>query len=176
MVSAGWRARMSFVRPEVSEALWRWREVLVGAACETAGLWLVWTSYGAPFYGGIVLALLGAAMLAAGIQRARFRTVGEGPGVVDIDERQITYFGPFGGGAVALEDLVELGVDSSRSWLMRDVYGRQLTIPMNAEGADVLFDAFSAIPGLGAGRLVEAIQSTPHHYTLVWRKPQDRLH
>ncbi len=167
---------MSFIRPEARDAIWRWREVLVGALCEGAGLWLVATSYGVGFYAGLALALFGGALLAAGIQRARFRTGSGGSGVVDIDERQITYFGPFGGGAVALEDLVEIGVDPSRSWLMRDVFGRELMIPMDAEGADILFDAFAAIPSLGSGRVVEAARSTPRQYTVIWSKPQARLH
>lgn len=167
---------MISIRPEARDAIWRWREVLIGAVSACTGFWLVSTSYGFGFYAGLALALIGAALLAAGIQRARFRTGAGGSGVVDIDERQITYFGPFGGGAVALEDLVEIGVDPTRSWLMRDVYGRNLTIPMDAEGAESLFDAFSAIPGLGTGKVVDAARSTPRHYTVIWAKPQARLH
>ncbi|MBT8424277.1 MAG: hypothetical protein KJO67_04825 [Silicimonas sp.] len=167
---------MSLIRPEVRAGLFRWREVLVGALALGLGLRLVATSFGAVFLIGCGLALAGAALIVAGVQRARFRSGGGGAGVVDIDERQITYFGPFGGGAVAVDDLIEIGVDPSRSWLVRDSAGTHLLIPMNAEGAEALFDAFSALPGLPGARLVEAARSAPREYTIVWAKPQGRLH
>ncbi|MBW2495220.1 MAG: hypothetical protein JRE43_10760 [Deltaproteobacteria bacterium] len=167
---------MSFLRPEARAALLRWREVLVGAAGLAIGLRLAATSFGAVFIIGCGLALAGAALIVAGIQRARFRSGGGGAGVVDLDERRITYFGPFGGGAVAVDDLVEIGVDPSRSWLIRDAHGTHLMIPMNAEGADALFDAFAAVPGLTPARLVEAVRATPRQYTTIWAKPQGRLH
>ena len=59
---------------------------------------------------------------------------------------------------------------------MRDSHGTNLMIPMNAEGADTLFDAFTAVPGLTPARLVEAARSTPQRYTTIWAKPQGRLH
>lgn len=167
---------MSFIRPEVQSTILRWREVLVGAVTLAIGLRLALNSFGALFLIGCGLALAGGALIVAGIQRARFRTGGGGSGVVDIDERRITYFGPYGGGAVAVDDLIEIGVDPSRSWLMRDAQGTHLMIPMNAEGADALFDAFSAVPGLTPARLVEAARSTPRRYTTIWAKPQGRLH
>ena len=167
---------MSFIRPEVRASLARWREVIAGAVTLALGLQLALTSYGALFLIGAALALAGAALVVAGVQRARFRSGGGGAGVVDLDERRITYFGPFGGGAVSVDDLVEIGVDPSRSWLIRDAHGTHLMIPMNAEGADALFDAFAAVPGLTPARLVEAVRSTPRQYTTIWAKPQGRLH
>lgn len=167
---------MSFIRPEVRASLARWREVIAGGVTLALGLQLALTSYGALFLIGTALALAGAALVVAGVQRARFRSGGGGAGVVDLDERRITYFGPFGGGAVSVDDLIEIGVDPSRSWLIRDANGTHLMIPMNAEGADALFDAFAAVPGLTPARLVEAVRSTPRQYTTIWAKPQGRLH
>ena len=59
-----------------------------------------------------------------------------------------------------------------RAWACR----HHLMIPMNAEGADALFDAFTAVPGLTPARLVEAARSAPQRYTTIWAKPQGRLH
>ena len=167
---------MSFIRPEVRDALYRWREVLVGLAALAFGLRFAFNSFGALFIIGCGLVLAGAALIAAGVQRARFRSGGRGMGVVDIDERQITYLGPYGGGAVAVDDLVEIGIDPSRAWLIRDRNGAHLLIPINAEGADGLFDAFSAVEGVSSAQLIEAARSHPRHYTIVWEKAQGRLH
>lgn len=167
---------MSFVRPEVRDGLMRWREALAGAVLALLGFRLVLTTYGALFLIGCGLFIAGFALIFAGIQRARFRSGGGGAGVVDVDERQITYFGPYGGGAMAVDDLVEIGADPSRAWLLRDAHGGHLMIPMTAEGADALFDAFSAVPGLTPARLVEVARTVPQEYTIVWAKPQGRLH
>ena len=167
---------MNFIRPEVRDTLLRWREVLVGLAALALGLRFLLTSFGALFLIGAGLSLAGAALILAGIQRARFRSGGGGSGVVEIDERRITYLGPFGGGAVAVDDLVEIGVDPSRSWLVQDRGGTHLMIPMNAEGADALFDAFAAVPGMTSAKLVEAARSNPRHYTTIWAKAHGTLH
>ena len=167
---------MTFVRDEVRDALVRWREALFGALLAAVGIRLILTTYGALFLIGCGAVVAGIALVFAGVQRARFRTGGGGAGVVDVDERRITYFGPFGGGSLAVADIVEIGVDPSRAWLLRDTHGTHLMIPMNAEGAEALFDAFSAVRGLSHARLVEAARSAPQEYTTIWRKSQMRLH
>lgn len=167
---------MNLIRPEVRAGLLRWREALLGAGLLVLGLRLILISYGALFLIGCGLFLAGGGFLVSGVHRARFRTEGSGAGVVDIDERQITYFGPFGGGSLSIEDLVEIGVDPSRSWLLRDMSGTHLMIPMNAEGSDALFDAFAAVRGLTASRVAEAARSRPETYTVIWARPAARLH
>lgn len=167
---------MSFMRPEAAETLWRWREVLAGGACFALGGWLAVTSYGALFLIGCGAVIAGAALIAAGVQRGRFRQGGGGLGIVDVDERQITYFGPFGGGSMAIEELVEVSLDGSGNWLLRDSRDQSLLIPVKAEGADTLFDAFTVLPGLSGARLIEAMRATPSGYRMVWAKPQGRLH
>lgn len=167
---------MSLIRPEVRAGLYRWREALVGLAAAALGFNLLLTSYGALFLIGCGLNLAGIALVVAGVQRARFRSGGGGAGVVDIDERRITYFGPYGGGAINVDDLTEIGVHPSRAWLLRDTDGTHLMVPMNAEGSEALFDAFSAVPGLTSARLVEAVRMEPQKYTIIWEKPHARLH
>jgi apolipoprotein N-acyltransferase len=67
---------MSFLRPEARAALWRWREVLVGVGLMAIGLWWALTTIGLLHWLGYVLLVLAAAILAAGLQRARFRCAG----------------------------------------------------------------------------------------------------
>lgn len=154
---------MSFIRPEARAALWRGREV-IGAACLAgAGLWLIWL-------GGLVLVPLGAAIavLAAAfgvlaLRRLRFAQGGEAPGVVEFDEGQISYFGPTFGGAIALRELVELRLITAsgrRMWRLKQQDGQALLIPVEAMGAERLFDAFAALPGMDTGALVAAL--APH--------------
>ena len=166
---------MSLIRPEARETLMRWREVILGAVFDIIGVVTVLGPTRANLVFGILMMSLGTVLMYVGTQRARFRATGGGAGVVDVDERQISYFGPMAGGAVALEDLSRIAVVPPHAWELSDSFGRSLEIPVNAEGAEALFDAFSALPGVSASRLADATRVRPVSRTSVWEKPHRRL-
>ncbi len=166
---------MSFIRPEAQAALMRWREFVIGMGLDLAGLVTVFGPTRANLIFGVLLMSLGTVLMFVGLQRARFRSTGGGAGVVDVDERQISYFGPAAGGVVALEDLTRIAVVPPHSWELTDIFGKSLEIPVNAEGAEALFDAFAALPGVSAARLADATRVRPVARTSVWEKPHKRL-
>ncbi len=138
----------------------RWREVIAAGAVAAAGLWLL-------SLGGYVLVPAGAALtaLAAGwamiaLRRIRFlRGVGA-PGLVEVDEGQVGYFGPTFGGFVALADLAELRLaefHGARAWRLKTQDGQVLLIPVDAAGAERLYDAFAALPGIDMARVKAAL-------------------
>ena len=121
---------------------------------------------------GGILAIGGISLIWVGFQRARFRGAGDGPGSVVVDEGQITYFGPLTGGAIAVADIAELALLRStitEHWRLSTAGGDALYIPSNAEGADALFDAFSALPGLKTERLVQARTQTDTRDIVIWQ-------
>lgn len=152
------------IRPEAQAALWRWREVGVGVAVLALGLWLM-------RLGGYLLVPLGATVALAGLalgvlawRRLQFVTAGAAPGLVQLDEGQISYMGPQVGGFVSLRDLVELRLISLRGrrlWRLKQADGQALLIPVEAAGAEALFDAFSSLPGLSSAALVAALAPVP---------------
>jgi len=82
------------------------------------------------------------------------------PGVVEVDEGQIAYLGPAFGGFVALPDLVEIRLVTMRGrrlWRLRQTDGQVLLIPVDATGAERLFDAFASLPGMDMAALVAAL-------------------
>ncbi len=99
---------MSFIRPEAATQILRWREAIIGTGLLIPGLWWAFAGTGLMPYIGGALIILGALLIFVGIQRARFRIPGNGPGIVQVTEDQVTYFGPLTGGAVALSDLTHL--------------------------------------------------------------------
>ncbi|MFN4203559.1 MAG: hypothetical protein ACK4GM_10935 [Tabrizicola sp.] len=153
---------MNFIRPELLTALHRWREVLAGAALATFGLWTATR-------GGYLLTPLGLALLALGAgwaltayRRIRFQQAGEAPGILRVTEAQIAYFGPRVGGFVSLPDLAEirlLTLRGRRIWKLKQGDGTVLHIPVEADGAEALFDAFAALPGIDMAALVAALGS-----------------
>lgn len=149
------------IRQEVAESLRRFGETIAAAAVMAVGAWLV-------SIGGYVFVPLGGAILVLGaglgiiaLRRLRFQSSGDAPGVVEVDEGQISYLGPQIGGAVSLPDLVEIRLLSLRGrkvWRLKQADGQALLIPVESSGADRLFDAFASLPGMDTAALVAALQ------------------
>lgn len=171
---------MSFVRPEVAAGLHRWRETLAGSAAAVLGLWLVVTAYGAGFLIGCGLLVGGSALAVAGVQRARFRSPADGPGIVRIDEGRVLYLGPWGGGSVALDRLGWLELQPSGrarpDWVLIEEDGTRLEVPADALGAEALFDIFAALPGLRTEEMLGLLRAPVRERTPVWTRDAPRLH
>lgn len=167
---------MNFIRPEAAAQLTRWREVLIGLGVLLPGLWWMLTGTGLIPYLGALAAVLGLVLMALGRQRARFRLAGRGPGIVRITEDQIVYLGPLTGGAVALADLTRLGLDGTGKpahWVLSQQGGEDLHIPVTAEGAEALFDAFARLPGLRTEHMLGRLRDSTGAYAVIWRSEGD---
>ncbi|MFB2594061.1 hypothetical protein ACEYYB_04350 [Paracoccus sp. p4-l81] len=156
---------MSLIRPELREAAHRWIETLCAVAAMVFGLWVA-------LRGGWVLAVLGAILLFLAAQwawmawrRARFAQAPATPGLVEVDEGAIRYLAPRGavlGGTIALRDLVQIRlitVAAGRLWQLKQADGQMLLIPVDAQGADSLFDAFASLPGIDMGAVLAALNA-----------------
>lgn len=163
---------MSLIRPQARAAMWRWREVLAGGGAGALGLWWALAGAGIVPWIGWVLTVAAVALVVTGVQRGRFRTGAGGAGVVIVDEGLIAYLGPHKGGAVALSEMTALALDAqgSRRWLLSQPDQPDLAIPLDAEGADVLFDAFAALPGLRSGQIVAAMRGPAQGQQLLWQR------
>ena len=163
-----------FLRPEARAALWRWREVLAGGAVLGLGLWWALASFGIMVWIGAAVAALGGMILFTGVQRLRFARGGGGAGVVEVSERRIAYLGPLTGGVVDLDDLARLDLDGRgrpAHWRLVPLAGESLLIPVDAAGADALFDSFAALPGLRTERMLEHMNTPPQGSVVIWQRP-----
>ena len=152
------------IRAEALQTLTRWREVAFAAAIALVGLWIATR-------GGPILALLGLgfAALAAGLgltafRRLRFAQEVDAPGLVEVIEGEVRYFGPSFGGAISLDDLIEirlLTLRGRRMWRLKQSDGQALLIPVDAAGADTLYDGFSSLPGMDMAGLLAALSPPP---------------
>jgi len=169
---------MTFFRPEATAALWRWREVLIGAALAVLALW--WLAGPRGLLGLLAPALLVAAgaLIMVGLQRGRFRGAGGGLGTVQVDEGQVTYFGPLTGGAVALREMSRLMLDGAQRpahWRLEQPDHAPLMIPVDADGADALFDAFASLPGLKTEHMLGQLRAAPGKPVLIWERAAPTL-
>ncbi|WP_092498543.1 hypothetical protein [Meinhardsimonia xiamenensis] len=169
---------MSFIRPELRVQLMRWREALLGAAVAcVAAYWAVTSLSTVGRAAGTSFAIVGLLILFAGIQRARFRRGSGGAGVVQLDEGVVVYFGPFEGGAVAVEALERVELDPAPpagAWVLTTAENRAqpLVIPTDAANAEALFDVFAALEGLDTERMLRHLASHPGERVPVWEAPQ----
>ena len=76
---------------------------------------------------------------------------------------------------MALDDLSRITAGPGRTWILTSTGGERLEIPMTAEGADHLFDAFAALPGISQTALVRATGGAVEARRVIWEKPHPRL-
>ncbi len=169
-----WGGTMAdLLRPEARAALWRGREVIAGLGVVGLGLWWALTSFGILQWLGWGLAALGAGLMVGGVQRWRFRQDGRGPGLLKIDEGRVAYMGPLTGGTVDLDAVRRLRLDRRAKpahWLL-ETGDEVLAVPVTADGAETLFDAFAALPGLKRGRMIELLNGEARDVVTVWTRP-----
>lgn len=164
---------MTFIRPEVRTAIWRWRELLAAAALAVLGIYWVLGPGGLLAGVGVLAVLLAGALAVVGLQRGRFRGSGGGPGVVLVDEGEITYMGPLTGGSVAASEMQRLTLDPTARpphWVLEHPGRPPICIPVNAEGADALFDVFAALPGLRTERMLAELEAGGPHPVVIWER------
>jgi hypothetical protein len=160
------------IRPEARVLLRHWRDALIGLAVLAFGAWLA-TQPSPVIRGlGFVVAVAGLALTVVGTRRARFAVLAEGPGVVQVIEGQITYWGPEAGGFIALRELEALDLSADgECWRLRAADGTRLDIPRGARGAEALFDAFAQLPGVDMAHLLRRIGAAPTPGDqAVWRR------
>ena len=152
---------MSWVRPEITAAIWRGREAIAALSVVGLGLSFAWLGGYLLVPLGFGVAGIGAAWGLQALRRLRFAQRVDAPGVVEIDEGQVGYLGPDAGGFVGLPDLVELRfltISGRRMWRLKQADGQALLVPVDAAGAERLFDAFASLPGMDARALVAALE------------------
>lgn len=164
---------MSFIRSDARQTLWRWREVLVALGVLVLGAFWVFGSTGLLNVLGYAVLALGAVMLLAGLQRVRFQGGDGGPGMVQVDEGQVVYFGPLTGGAVALREMTALMLDPTAKpahWVLVQPGQADLRVPLNAKGAEALFDAFATLPGIRTEHMLAQMKRGADQPVMIWQR------
>ncbi|WP_368373116.1 hypothetical protein [Rubellimicrobium arenae] len=144
----------------------------MGLAILAIALWIGLGSYGLTRWLAVALGLLGAGLAWTGAQRWRFARGAGGPGLVQVDERRLIYWGPLTGGVIDLDNLARLDLDPGgrpAHWQLTSLSGQLLAVPVNAQGAEALFDLFAALPGLRTEAMLAALARQGGPPVTLWR-------
>ena len=151
---------MQLIRPEITELIWRAREVIWAGLVVALGLWLIVLGGYLLVPVGLIIGGVGMVLAVTAFRRMRFVQEVTAPGVVELDEAQVGYLGPELGGFLSLHELVELRLlvlRGRRLWRLKQADGQALLIPVDAKGAERLYDAFAGLPGMDTAALVAAL-------------------
>lgn len=164
---------MTLIRPELTQRLRPWREVIAAAMLLLSGIW-VFSLGGLMFQPlGVLIAVFAVGWAAGAWRRMRFARRITAPGLVEVDEGAVRLFGALlPGGEVALNDLTEIRlvrIDGRPHWRLRTQGGEALLVPAEAQGAAALADGFAALPGFDLRVAVAALEGTAA-LTTVWRR------
>lgn len=166
------------IRPRLEKWLSRWSEPLIAVAVTLIGLWLALLGGWFFLVLGALVIIVGVALLIGAWQRLPFHRRIASPGVVEIDEGTIRYYGAtVMGGEIALRDLAEIRLLRRQGrgyWRLRSVTGEFLPVPVDAAGADALAHAFATLPGLDMGTVSAAlahIEEQGDAMRTVWTRP-----
>lgn len=169
---------MSFIRPELRAALARHQHHAWAVVGLVTGALVMWRGVAivAPFltvFGGGI-AVLSAVLWIAHRQRAAFYREVTQPGIVQIDEAQISYYGPETGGVVDRDALIRVDLisdgDGRARWALYHSDGSPVSIPLAAEGADQLVDLLMSLSGVEVGAALSALDRGRVGLVTVWTR------
>jgi hypothetical protein len=189
---------MSFLRPEATAALLQWRDVILGLGLVILGMWLGLGASGLVWFFAVAIVAIGAALAWTGGQRARIRRREGGRGVVELDERQLSFLDAGSGAVVALSDVTRIEIEitgtSSRTgsgtsiststdqgqgdmfWIFTRPGESAARIPASAVGSDKMIDALAGFPGANYENVIKASGTSDAGLFVIWQKSRPLLH
>ncbi|GFE64826.1 hypothetical protein [Litoreibacter roseus] len=174
---------MSFVRPEIQSAFVKYSEVLAGLVIAAVGVWtLLRSGWLVQALGGAII-LIGLAISYTAWRRLNFPTHADGPGLVEVDEREVNYLSAYEGGTVSIDRLARVSAVAAQNshhgadmvWVLEEDGGQQLVIPSSATGVDQLFDAFAALDGVDYDKANQALAAADNSTFVIWSKTREQL-
>jgi hypothetical protein len=170
---------MSFIRPEALRSLRKYRGFIFAGLVLTTGLMIVFSSFGTTRLAGAVIAVMGALIGHDAYRRFKFPAGQGGAGVVEVDERQVSYLAAGTGRSISLDTLerIELhrNMRGRTTWVFFGPEG-MLSVPGDAEGTGKLFDALLALPGVNYAQAEAASQGRGPDLFLIWQRNRRKLH
>ncbi|ALI55294.1 hypothetical protein [Celeribacter marinus] len=168
------------MRPEVRALIWQWREVLIALLVVALMAWWAASSFGVVRWVALVVTIAALFLAFAAVQRARFGRTEGGIGAVEFDEGVVSYFTATTGGQIEIAAMTSVmllpAVRGPAHWQLDAPAQAPLLIPLDAFGAEKLFDVFVTLNGIETEKMLRQIKSAPDSPVVIWRKRTVALH
>ena len=170
---------MSFIRPEAIGFLHKHSGLVFASLILTVGIFIIATSYGIIRIVGIFFLIIGVLIGHDAYRRFKFPSGKGGAGLVDVDERCVSYLSAEGGMSISMDTLDRIEVHRNAKGRINWVfYGPEgiLSVPGDAEGTSKLFDALVALPGVNYTQAEAATHGKGPDLFLIWQRNRTKLH
>ena len=170
---------MSFIRPEAIGSLNKYRGFILASFIVTMGIFIISISFGATRIMGVFSLVLGGLIGHDAYRRFKFPSGKGGAGLVDVDERCVSYLSAEGGMSISMDTLDRIEVHRNAKGRINWVfYGPEgiLSVPGDAEGTSKLFDALVALPGVNYTQAEAATHGKGPDLFLIWQRNRTKLH
>ena len=170
---------MSFIRPEAMDSLREYSGLIFASLILSVGIFIISTSYGTTRIAGIFFLVAGGLIGHDAYRRFKFPSGKGGAGLVDVDERRVSYLSAEGGMSISLDTLDRIEVHRNAkgriTWVFYGPEG-MLSVPGDAEGTGKLFDALVALPGVNYTQAEAATHGKGPDLFLIWQRNRTKLH
>ena len=171
---------MSLIRPNAARQLKRWAEPGIAVLFCAGGVWLALTGLGIFRWFGVLLAIVSTSFALLAIRRAMFWGGEFGVGHVEVDEGEIRYMAARGGASLPISALRSVRLTQQdrgpRLWSLSGAGMPPLWIPVDASGAQALFDVFANLPGMDMQALLRHLNRPQGNDVVIWQRNAARLH
>lgn len=168
------------MRPEVRDLIWRWREVIVAAVFVALLGWWAASSFGFIRYFALAVTAISVIFAIAALQRVRFGVTSGGMGAVEFDEGVVSYLTAGIGGQIEIADMTAVTLlpagKGPAHWQLEAPAVTPLLVPVDAFGAEKLFDVFVTLEGIETERMLRQLKSAPDQPVVIWSKRTVTLH
>ncbi len=160
--------------------MWRWREVIVALVVVAVMAWWAASSFGVVRWVAMAVTAIAVVFAFAAVQRARFGRLEGGVGAVEYDEGVVSYLTPMTGGQIEIAAMTSVmllpALRGPAHWQLDAPGQAPLLIPLDAFGAEKLFDVFVTLDGIETEKMLRQIKAAPQTPVVIWRKRTVALH
>ena len=149
------------IRPELRGFLRFYFETIIAVLVALGGAFVAAQGgfLAIPF--GVALSVSALIWARSALRRLKFARLDEAPGLVEVLEGRIGFFGAGQGlgGYISLDELTEirlLTLNNRAHWRLKSA-DQALLIPVGAHGAEALFDAFCTLPQIDMALVAQAL-------------------
>jgi len=167
-----------FIRPEVTELLRRNIDGIIGCLILLVGIKVLISFTWLGLVLGLVLSLIGFGLIVGAWQKLFLVSVFEGAGLLEVNERQVSYLHIVNGGVISLDfiDRISLITNANtfmvqkRFWCLEQAGIDSLIFPISVKGIETFIGSLAVFSNVDYGIINVALKDKSKKKYVVWQR------